>query len=46
MTPSRYTRAAAFALVLLMVFGLAPLRALADEGMFLPDAISQLPLDK
>ncbi len=46
MTPSRHTRAAAFALVLLLVFGLAPLRALADEGMFLPDAISQLPFDK
>jgi hypothetical protein len=29
-----------------MFLGLAPLRAFADEGMFLPDAISQLPFDK
>jgi S1-C subfamily serine protease len=29
-----------------MFLSLAPLRAFADEGMFLPDAISQLPFDK
>ena len=46
MTPSRFSRAAALALVLLMFLGLAPFRAFADEGMFLPDAISQLPFDK
>jgi hypothetical protein len=46
MTPSRFSRAAALALVALMFLSLAPLRAFADEGMFLPDAISQLPFDK
>ncbi|HEX7998433.1 MAG TPA: S46 family peptidase [Pyrinomonadaceae bacterium] len=46
MTPSRFSRAAALALTLVMLLSLAPLRAFADEGMFLPDAISQLPLDK
>lgn len=46
MTPSRRSRAAALALVLLMFLSLAPFRAFADEGMFLPDAISQLPFDK
>jgi hypothetical protein len=46
MTPSIFSRAAALALVLLLSLSLAPLRAFADEGMFLPDAISQLPFDK
>jgi hypothetical protein len=46
MMPSRLSRAAALALVLLMFLSLAPLNAFADEGMFLPDAISQLPFDK
>lgn len=46
MTPSRFARAAALALVLLLSLNLAPLVAFADEGMFLPDAISQLPFDK
>lgn len=46
MTPSRRSRAAALALVLLMFLSQAPLVAFADEGMFLPDAIAQLPFDK
>ncbi len=46
MTPSRFSRAAALALTLLMFLNFAPLSAFADEGMFLPDAISQLPFDK
>jgi hypothetical protein len=46
MTRSRFSRMAALALVVLMFLSLAPLRAFADEGMFLPDAISQLPFDQ
>lgn len=46
MTPSRFARAAALALALLLSLNLVPLVAFADEGMFLPDAISQLPFDK
>ncbi|HEY0385685.1 MAG TPA: S46 family peptidase, partial [Pyrinomonadaceae bacterium] len=46
MTRSRLSRVAALALVVLMLCSLAPLQAFADEGMFLPDAISQLPFDK
>ncbi|HEY0375920.1 MAG TPA: S46 family peptidase [Pyrinomonadaceae bacterium] len=44
--PSRLSRAAALALAALMLFTLVPFRAFADEGMFLPDAIAQLPFDK
>jgi hypothetical protein len=44
--PSRLSRVAALALAALMLFTLVPFRALADEGMFLPDAISSLPFDK
>jgi len=33
-------------LVALMLTSVAPLRAFADEGMFLPDAIATLPLDR
>jgi hypothetical protein len=33
-------------LVALMLTSVAPLRAFAEEGMFLPDAISSLPFDK
>src|SRR5712691_4061747 len=43
---SRLSRSAAFSLALLMVFSLAPTRVFGDEGMFLPDTISQLPLRK
>lgn len=44
--PSRLSRAAALVLAALMFFTLVPFRAAADEGMFLPDAIAQLPFDK
>ena len=44
--PSRLSRAAALVLAALLLFPLAPFRASADEGMFLPDAISSLPFDK
>ena len=44
--PSRLSRAAALMLAALMFFALVPFRAAADEGMFLPDAIAQLPFDK
>ncbi|HJU55453.1 MAG TPA: S46 family peptidase [Pyrinomonadaceae bacterium] len=44
--PSRLSRAAAFALAALMLLTLVPFRTSADEGMFLPDAIAQLPFDK
>ena len=44
--PSRLSRVAALALSALMLFTLVPFRAAADEGMFLPDAITQLPFDK
>ncbi|HEX8707617.1 MAG TPA: S46 family peptidase [Pyrinomonadaceae bacterium] len=43
---TRLSRAAALLLVALMFVSLVPLRAFADEGMFLPDAINSLPLDK
>lgn len=44
--PSRLSRASAFLLVALMFVTLIPFRALAEEGMFLPDTISSLPFDK
>ncbi len=44
--PSRLARVAALMLAVLMLFTLVPFRAAADEGMFLPDAIAQLPFDK
>ncbi|MDT4897414.1 MAG: hypothetical protein QOH25_2491 [Acidobacteriota bacterium] len=44
--PSRFSRASAFLLAALMFITLIPFRAFADEGMFLPDAIASLPLDK
>ena len=43
---SRLSRPAAFWLAFLMVFCLVPVRVFGDEGMFLPDTISQLPLRK
>ncbi|HEY6119966.1 MAG TPA: S46 family peptidase [Pyrinomonadaceae bacterium] len=41
--PSRLT---AFCLVFSFIFTLAPTLALADEGMFLPDALSRLPVNQ
>src|SRR5947208_8561707 len=46
MLPSRLSRASALVLVALMLVTYIPFRAFADEGMFLPDAIASLPLDK
>ena len=43
---SRLSRPAAFWLAFLMVFCLVPVRVFGDEGMFLPDTLSQLPLKK
>ncbi len=42
----RYSRATALWLSILVFISLFPVSALADEGMFLPDRISQLPLKK
>jgi hypothetical protein len=42
----RFSRTAAIALAALMCVTTTPFSALGDEGMFLPDAISRLPLDK
>jgi hypothetical protein len=44
--PTRFSRASALSLVALMLMTLIPFRALADEGMFLPDAVASLPFDK
>src|SRR2546430_15813713 len=46
MLPSRLSRASALVLVALMLVTYIPFRVFADEGMFLPDAIASLPLDK
>src|SRR5262245_3503477 len=43
---SKSTRAVAIALVALVSLSFIPVRVRADEGMFLPDAITRLPLDK
>jgi Peptidase S46 len=45
MTP-KYSRAAALLLSLLLFTSLVPISALGDEGMFLPDSLSQLPIKK
>jgi hypothetical protein len=45
MKPFRFSRAFHYALVALMLFTLVPFRAFAEEGMFLPDAISSLPFE-
>jgi hypothetical protein len=42
--PSRLSRAVAFLLALYLFVAFIPLRVRGDEGMFLPDAISELPL--
>jgi hypothetical protein len=44
--PSRLSRASALVLVALMLVTVIPFRTRADEGMFLPDAVASLPLDK
>jgi hypothetical protein len=44
--PSRLSRPAGLVLVALMLFTFIPFRALADEGMFLPDAVASIPFDK
>jgi hypothetical protein len=46
MTSNRLSRLLSLVLVLVMLAGVMPLSAFADEGMFLPDAIAGLPLDK
>src|ERR1700730_11293723 len=43
---SKYSRATALLLSLLFVVSLVPVSVLGDEGMFLPDALDQLPLKK
>jgi Peptidase S46 len=43
---SRFFRVAAVALAAFLSVSFIPVRVLSDEGMFLPDALSRLPLDK
>src|SRR5213080_3693126 len=43
---SIYSRAAALLLSFLLFVSLVPVSVLGDEGMFLPDTLSQLPLKK
>src|SRR5260221_4537935 len=43
---STYSRAAALLLSFLLFVSLVPVSVLGDEGMFMPDKISQLPLKK
>ena len=43
---STYSRATALLLSLLLFISLVPVSVLADEGMFLPDTLNQLPLKK
>jgi hypothetical protein len=43
---SRYPRAIALVLSVLIFVSLVPVSVLGDEGMFLPDTINQLPLKK
>jgi hypothetical protein len=44
--PSRLSRASALLLAALLFVTFIPVGSLADEGMFLPDTIGSLPLDK
>ena len=46
MTSNRFSRLLSLVLMVLMLTSVAPLRAFAEEGMFLPDAIAGLPFDK
>src|SRR5262245_22770357 len=41
---SKFSRAAALFLSLLLLVGITPFSALGDEGMFLPDTLNELPL--
>jgi hypothetical protein len=43
---SKYSRATVLLLTVLTFVSLAPVSVLSDEGMFLPDTLSQLPLKK
>jgi hypothetical protein len=43
---SKYSRAGALFLSILLVVGVAPLSVLGDEGMFLPDTLGELPIKK
>src|SRR2546425_6119698 len=43
---SKYSRATAFLLPVLIFVSLVPPSVLGDEGMFLPDTLNQLPLKK
>ena len=43
---SRYSRAGALFLSILLLVGVAPLSVLGDEGMFLPDTLAELPIKK
>ncbi len=43
---SRHSRVAALVLSILLFISLIPVSVLGDEGMFLPDTLSQLPLAK
>src|SRR5215510_8202348 len=43
---STYTRAVALFLSFLLLVGVAPLSVVADEGMFLPDTLGDLPIKK
>lgn len=46
MKSHRLSRFVSIVLAALMLLSVAPLRAVADEGMFLPDAIASLPFDR
>jgi hypothetical protein len=46
MNSNRFSRYLSIVLVVLMLTSIVPLRAFADEGMFLPDAIAGLPFDR
>jgi hypothetical protein len=46
MMSNRLSRLLSLVLVVLMLTSVAPLRAFAEEGMFLPDAIAGLPFDR
>src|SRR5437879_8048604 len=43
---SKYSRATVLLLTVLILVSLLPVSVLGDEGMFLPDTLSQLPLKK
>jgi len=43
---SKYSRAGALFLSVLLLVGVAPLSVLGDEGMFLPDTLGELPIKK